>query len=33
VYLYERAYGWRRMVTLSMPARRNALGGPAVATA
>ncbi|MBY8881766.1 ferritin-like domain-containing protein [Actinacidiphila acidipaludis] len=33
VYLYERAYGWRRMVTLAMPARRNALGGPAVAVA
>jgi hypothetical protein len=33
VYLYERAFGWRRMVTLSMPDRRNALGGPAVAMA
>ena len=33
VYLYERAFGWRRMVTLSMPTRRNALGDPAVATA
>jgi hypothetical protein len=27
VYLYERLGGWRRMVTLRMPARRNALGG------
>ncbi|WP_037912826.1 hypothetical protein [Actinacidiphila yeochonensis] len=27
VYLYERAHGWRRMVTLAMPQRRNALGG------
>jgi hypothetical protein len=27
VYLYERFGGWRRMVTLRMPARRNALGG------
>jgi hypothetical protein len=27
LYLYERAFGWRRMVTLRMPARRNALGG------
>ncbi|MEV6012618.1 ferritin-like domain-containing protein [Streptomyces sp. NPDC051976] len=33
VYLYERVFGWRRMVTLSMPARRNALGGPALGTA
>jgi hypothetical protein len=29
VYLYERAGGWRRMVSLRMPERRNALGGPA----
>jgi hypothetical protein len=29
VYAYERAGGWRRMVTLKMPERRNALGGPA----
>ncbi|MEV7178669.1 ferritin-like domain-containing protein [Kitasatospora sp. NPDC093679] len=29
VYLYERALGWRRMTTLAMPERRNALGGPA----
>ena len=29
VYLYERAGGWRRMVTLTMPEHRNALGGPA----
>jgi hypothetical protein len=27
VYVYERAGGWRRMVSLRMPARRNALGG------
>jgi hypothetical protein len=29
VYAYERAFGWRRMVTLEMPERRDALGGPA----
>ncbi|MFJ8477749.1 ferritin-like domain-containing protein [Kitasatospora sp. NPDC094011] len=29
LYLYDRAYGWRRMVTLRMPERRNALGTPA----
>ncbi|MFJ4714569.1 ferritin-like domain-containing protein [Streptomyces sp. NPDC088785] len=29
VYAYERLGGWRRMVSLSMPARRDALGGPA----
>ncbi|MEU6552490.1 ferritin-like domain-containing protein [Streptomyces sp. NPDC046915] len=29
VYLYERAAGWRRMVSLRMPERRNPLGGPA----
>jgi hypothetical protein len=28
VYLYERLGGWRRMVSLRMPARRDALGGP-----
>ena len=28
VYLYERLGGWRRMVSLQPPARRNALGGP-----
>ena len=28
VYVYERLVGWRRMVSLRMPARRNALGGP-----
>jgi hypothetical protein len=28
IYLYERLGGWRRMVTLKMPARRDALGGP-----
>jgi hypothetical protein len=31
VYLYERLGGWRRMTSLRMPARRNALGGPASA--
>ncbi|MDX2603305.1 ferritin-like domain-containing protein [Streptomyces caniscabiei] len=31
VYAYERAVGWRRMVTLAMPERRDALGGPATA--
>ncbi|MEU5538737.1 ferritin-like domain-containing protein [Streptomyces sp. NPDC020362] len=29
VYAYERLGGWHRMVTLRMPERRNALGGPA----
>ncbi|MGW2346286.1 ferritin-like domain-containing protein [Streptomyces sp. NPDC001661] len=29
VYAYERLGGWRRMVSLRMPDRRNALGGPA----
>lgn len=29
MYGYERAVGWRRMVSLRMPERRNALGGPA----
>lgn len=27
-YLYERLTGWRRMVSLRMPERRGALGGP-----
>lgn len=31
VYAYERAFGWRRMVTLEMPERRDALGGPETA--
>ena len=29
VYAYERCAGWRRMVSLTMPERRDALGGPA----
>ncbi|MGV4984951.1 ferritin-like domain-containing protein [Streptomyces sp. NRAIS4] len=29
VYAYERLVGWRRMVTLRMPERRDPLGGPA----
>ncbi|MGY5120851.1 ferritin-like domain-containing protein [Streptomyces sp. 900105755] len=29
VYAYERAAGWRRMVSLRMPEHRNPLGGPA----
>ncbi|GFH37043.1 ferritin-like domain-containing protein [Streptomyces pacificus] len=29
MYAFERAGGWRRMVTLRMPERRDALGGPA----
>jgi rubrerythrin len=33
VYLYERLGGWRRMVTLRMPARRDPLGAPASARA
>jgi len=33
VYLYERFGGWRRMVTLRMPARRDPLGTPASARA
>lgn len=28
VYAYERLGGWRRMVRLAMPSRRDALGGP-----
>ena len=31
VYAYERIAGWRRMVALKMPERRDALGGPATA--
>jgi hypothetical protein len=31
VYVYERLGGWRRMVSLRVPERRNALGGPAAA--
>ena len=31
VWVYERLGGWRRMVSLRMPARRNALGGQAPA--
>jgi hypothetical protein len=30
-WVYERLGGWRRMVSLRTPARRNALGGPAPA--
>lgn len=33
MYAYERAGGWRRMVSLEMPERRNALGGPATTAA
>ncbi|MCC5475075.1 ferritin-like domain-containing protein [Streptomyces barringtoniae] len=29
VYAYERLAGWRRMVTLTLPERRDPLGGPA----
>ncbi len=29
VYVYDRLGGWRRMVSLRTPERRNALGGPA----
>ncbi|MFD3504892.1 ferritin-like domain-containing protein [Streptomyces sp. NPDC058676] len=29
MYAYERLAGWRRMVSLTMPERRDALGGPA----
>jgi hypothetical protein len=32
VYLYERLGGWRRMVSLRMPARRDALGGAPAGT-
>ncbi len=31
MYAYERLAGWRRMVTLRTPGRRDALGGPAAA--
>ncbi len=31
MYVYERLGGWRRMVSLEMPERRDALGGPASA--
>ncbi|MFI6336501.1 ferritin-like domain-containing protein [Streptomyces sp. NPDC050535] len=31
VHAYERAMGWHRMVSLRMPERRDALGGPATA--
>ena len=31
IYLYERLGGWRRMVSLREPARRDALGGKAPA--
>ncbi|MFI6860509.1 ferritin-like domain-containing protein [Streptomyces sp. NPDC050421] len=33
VYTYERVLGWRRMVSLAPPERRDALGGPAVPAA
>ncbi|MGW7404541.1 ferritin-like domain-containing protein [Streptomyces sp. NPDC054833] len=33
VYAWERLAGWRRMVSLRMPERRNALGGPATTAA
>ncbi|MGR8011483.1 ferritin-like domain-containing protein [Streptomyces hypolithicus] len=33
MYAYERAGGWRRMVSLTMPERRDALGGPATPAA
>jgi hypothetical protein len=33
VYAYEKVAGWRRMVSLRMPERRNALGEPAPARA
>jgi hypothetical protein len=33
MYAYERLGGWRRMVSLEMPERRNALGGPATTSA
>lgn len=33
VYAWERLAGWRRMVSLRMPERRNALGGPAATAA
>ncbi|WP_367324332.1 ferritin-like domain-containing protein [Streptomyces sp. HUAS ZL42] len=33
VYAWERFAGWRRMVSLKMPERRDALGGPATTAA
>ncbi|MDQ0682756.1 hypothetical protein QF032_001800 [Streptomyces achromogenes] len=33
VYAWERVAGWRRMVSLKMPERRDALGGPATTAA
>lgn len=33
MYAYERFGGWRRMVSLKMPERRDALGGPATSAA
>lgn len=33
MYAYERIAGWRRMVSLKMPERRDALGGPATSAA
>ncbi|MET9131320.1 ferritin-like domain-containing protein [Streptomyces antibioticus] len=33
VYAWERFAGWRRMVSLEMPERRDALGGPATTAA
>lgn len=33
MYAYERLGGWRRMVSLEMPERRDALGGPATTAA
>ncbi|MFF3939467.1 ferritin-like domain-containing protein [Streptomyces phaeofaciens] len=32
VYVWERFAGWRRMVSLAMPERRDPLGGPATVT-
>jgi hypothetical protein len=31
VYIYERITGWRRMVSLRIPERRDVLGDPATA--
>ncbi|WP_156721628.1 ferritin-like domain-containing protein [Streptomyces apocyni] len=33
IYAYERLGGWRRMASLKMPARRNALSGPPTSAA
>lgn len=33
IYAFERLGGWRRMVSLKMPERRDALGGPATSAA